>query len=83
VKGKYLLEVRLDIEKKVYMPGDGGARLWSQHLGGRGKPAWSTDKLQDSQGLCRETCLKNKQKTKQNQKSCLQLRENFNVLIIF
>ena len=27
VKGKYLLEVRLDIEKKVYMPGDGGARL--------------------------------------------------------
>ena len=59
--------------KRPKMPGHGGARLQSQHLGGRGRrisefePAWSTKWVpgQDSQGYTEKPCLKKPKTNKQ------------------
>jgi hypothetical protein len=45
--------------KKKILPGSGGTRLSSQHLGGRGQPGLQSE-FQDSQGYTEKPCLEKK-----------------------
>jgi hypothetical protein len=67
----------LEESKLESLPGSGGARLWSQYLGGKGRwisefktsLVYRVSEFQDSQGYTEKPCLRNPPPPKKKKKT--------------